>query len=275
MRCKGGAFLNIILRELRAHRKSLIIWCISSIFLVASGMGKFSAVYSSGNTSMMDMFETMPKSLKVLLGVGVFDLTTAIGFFAILFVYLALMATIHATMLGSGVIGNEERDKTIEFLMVKPVSRKRVVISKLIAALINILIFNLVTLFTAIGMVGKYYHNGEPFVGDIVVLMVGLFILQLLFMSMGAFFAGISKKTKLAGSLSTSILLVMFILSIVAEMSDKISALKYMTPFKYYDAKTLLVDGGFNPIVVLLTLILIAGLVIAGTVGYTKRDLGH
>ncbi len=238
-------------------------------------MGKFAAIYTNSDTSMMDMFATMPKSLQVILGVGVFDLTTATGFYAVLFLYFVFMATIHATMLGSGVIANEERDKTIEFLMVKPISRSKVVIYKLVAVLINIMIFNLVTLFTSVGMVGQYMENGDPYIGDILVLMLGMFILQLLFMAIGAFFAGISTKVKRAGNISTGILLIMFILSIVVDMSDSLRVFKYITPFKYYDAKTLLVEGGFNPVVVLVSMLLIVGLGVVGTLGYTKRDLGH
>ena len=44
------------------------------------------------------------------------------------------MATVHAAMLGADIISKEERDKTAEFLFVKPISRNKIIISKLLGS---------------------------------------------------------------------------------------------------------------------------------------------
>ena len=54
------------------------------------------------------------------------------------------MATIHAAMLGATIIAKEERDKTAEFLFVKPVSRSKIISFKLLVALVNIVILTIV-----------------------------------------------------------------------------------------------------------------------------------
>ena len=41
--------MNIFKREMRANRKSLIIWCIGVLFIVGSGMSKYAAL-SNGVT---------------------------------------------------------------------------------------------------------------------------------------------------------------------------------------------------------------------------------
>ncbi|GJM78594.1 hypothetical protein HMSSN139_10900 [Paenibacillus sp. HMSSN-139] len=99
----------------------MIIWSVCLFLLVVSGMSKYSA-YSAGGASS-EVFDTMPRTIKALLGMGSFDVTQMAGFFAMLFLYIELTVAIHAVLLGSGIIAKEERDKTVEFLMAKPVSR--------------------------------------------------------------------------------------------------------------------------------------------------------
>ncbi|CAM5207458.1 ABC transporter OS=Lysinibacillus sphaericus OX=1421 GN=LYSIN_01899 PE=4 SV=1 [Lysinibacillus sphaericus] len=116
--------MNIFLKELKSHRKSLIFWSIGVFLMVASGMTKYEA-YSSSGQSINKLMADMPKSLRAVLGFNDLDLTKASGYYGMLFLYLVLMATIHAVMLGATIIAKEERDKTSEFLFVKPVSRSK------------------------------------------------------------------------------------------------------------------------------------------------------
>lgn len=263
--------MNIFIRELKANRKSLIIWCIGVVFMVGSGMGKYAGLSASGQ-SVNDLWAQMPKSLQVILGIGIFDLSTAIGYYGVLFLYLVVMATIHAVMLGSNIVAKEERDKTAEFLFVKPASRNRIITSKLLASIVNILIFNIVTLVSSIIMVEKY-SKGEAVRAEILILMVGMFILQLIFLFIGTAVAALSKNPKAATSLSTGLLLITFILSVAIDMNSKIENLKYLTPFKYYEAKNLMFGGGFDVIFVILSVLIITALFTATYVFYKKRDL--
>lgn len=263
--------MNIFLRELRAHRKSIIIWSIAILFMVLSGMAKYSAYAESGQ-SMNELLSQIPKSIKAVLGMGDFDLTTVSGFYGMFYLYILLMATIHASMLGANIISKEERDKTTEFLMVKPVSRVKIITAKLMAALFNIIVFNIVTLVFSIAIVGKY-SNGEAITGEIFMLMVGMFILQLVFLSIGTGIAAASKHPKSAASVATAVLLVSFILSSVISMNSKLEGLKYITPFKYFEAEKLLNGGGFQPVFVILSFVIITAMVYVTYVFYRKRDL--
>jgi ABC-2 type transport system permease protein len=263
--------MNIFLREMKANRKSLIIWCIGVIFMVASGMNKYDSLYSSGQ-SMNDLIADMPKSFQAIMGTGTFDLSKVSGYYGVLFLYLLVMATIHAAMLGANMIAKEERDKTTEFLFVKPASRNKILTSKLLAAFVNILIFNLVTFLSSILIVQKY-SKGEEVSDDIAILMVGMLILQLLFMVIGTAIASLKKNPKTAASLATGILLITFILSIAIDLNEDIEFLKYFTPFKYYEAKNLMYGGGFDPVFVVLSVVLIVGLSIVTYVCFKKRDL--
>lgn len=263
--------MNIFIREMRAHRKSLIIWSLGVLFMVVSGMGKYSAYTAEGGKNMNELLAQMPKSVATIFGIGSLDLSKPSGYFGVLFLYIALMTTIHAVMLGANIISKEERDKTSEFLFVKPAARYLIITSKLLAALVNIIILNIITLISSIVIIGKY--TKENITSDIVVLMVGMFILQLLFMFIGTGLAAISRNPKTATGAATGIVLSTYILSIVIDLNDKLVNLKYITPFKYFEAKNLLKDGGVDPVFVILSGLIIVGLVSVTYVFFNKRDL--
>lgn len=263
--------MNLFLREMRANRKSLIIWSIAVIFMVAAGMSKYGAL-SGSKQSLNELIGQMPKSLQALMGIGTLDLSTAVGYYGILFIYLVLMATIHALMLGANIVAKEERDKTSEFLLVKPISRNQIMTAKLAAALVNVVIFNLITLFTSIKVVAAY-NDGQAPTKDILLLMTGMFILQLLFLFLGTGIAAISKHPKRAASIGTVVLLATFIISVMVELNSKLESLKYITPFEYFEAKNLLANGSLDPIFVTLSVFLIACFVTVTYLFFKKRDM--
>lgn len=79
--------------------------------------------------------------------------------------------------------------------------------------------------------------------------------------------------SKTAASASTGVLQFTFILSMLIDMNDKLENLKYLTPFKYYDAKGLMSGGGFQPIFLTLSLLTAAVLLTITYVFYSKRDM--
>jgi len=263
--------MNIFLKELNSHRKSLLFWCIGVFLMVLSGMNKYANLYSS-QQSMNDVMKDMPKSLQVVMGAGSLDLSKASGYYGMLFIYLLLMATIHAAMLGAGIIAKEERDKTAEFLFVKPVSRTKVITAKLLAALFNLIVFNLVTLTSSIVLMAKY-SKGENVNRDIIIMMAGMFILQLLFMVMGSAISSVKRKSKKAASLSAGVLLLTFILSVAIDLNERLKNLKYLSPFKYFEAKNVMYGGGLDPLFVVISLFFIAAFTSVTYIFYKKRDL--
>lgn len=262
--------MNVYLKEMKAHRKSLIIWCIGMIALIGSGMGKFAGFSSSGQ-SMNELMAEMPKSLQVFLGVGSLDMSTASGYYGVLFLYIVLLSTIHAAMIGATIISKEERDKTVEFLFVKPMHRKRIIGIKLLAALTQVGILLIITWAASFFIVGRY-SDGESIFSDIGITMVGMFMLQVLFLVFGTAIAALTKKPGKAATFATGVVLATYILSFAIDLSEKIEGLKYLTPFKYFEAKNVM-DGGLELIFVGISVVLIGVLAVATFVLYEKRDL--
>jgi ABC-2 type transport system permease protein len=263
--------MNIFFRELKSHRNSLIFWSAGMFALVYASMVKYGALSKAGQ-SINGLMSSFPKSVQMIFGISGFDLTKADGYYGVLFLYIALMATIHAMTLGADIIGKEERDRTSEFLFPKPVSRAEIVTPKLLAALTNLIVFNAVTWVSSVIIVSQYQKDGGVN-HEISVLMLGLFFLQLIFLSIGAVLASASRKPKMASESGMAILLFTYILAILVNMSDKIEWLKYLTPFKYFDAKSMIDTGRIDPVFTVLSIAIITILISGTYFFYRKRDL--
>jgi ABC-2 type transport system permease protein len=103
--------------------------------------------------------------------------------------------------------------------------------------------------------------------------MLGMMILQIIFFFVGTAIAAISRHPRTAPSLATGILLLTFILSIAIDLNNRLESLKYITPFKYYDAKNLMIAPGFEAVYIILSVVVIAVLFRATYVYYKGRDL--
>jgi ABC-2 type transport system permease protein len=262
--------MNIFLRELKANLKSLIIWCVVVILLVIVGAAKFSAYYN--NPGMLEVLNTFPKAMIDAMELRTFNLTTVNGFYGLMMIYYALMGGIAASMWASDSITKEERDKTVEFSLVLPVSRARVVTGKLLAALVNCIVFVLVTWGVSYAA-AQQYHPEEGFSRFLALEMVGMFFIELIFLALGLLLGCAMKQYKRAGSLAIGVILLTYFLSVFSGMQEKLDFLKYFSPFKYFDSGVLLRTGKLDATYILLSAGIIIACVMAAYWSYNKRDL--
>jgi ABC-2 type transport system permease protein len=264
--------MNIYFREMKANRKSLIIWSICMILFMLMSMQKYAGLAGSGAAigNFTAMLDTMPKALQALLGLSSLDITTPIGYYGVLFPFLLLIGGIHASMLGTNMISKEERDKTVEFLMAKPVSKSSIITSKIMASITNIVVVNVVTFISTIVFLRSY--TTDPILTKIILATVGMIFVQLLFMVIGVGMATMSKNYKKSGSTTVFILLSCYFLSLIIDMSGKLEMLNFLSPFKYFDAKQFLISNKLNVGYIILTLAIMIVVLIPAYRKYNKRD---
>ncbi|HZW49778.1 MAG TPA: ABC transporter permease subunit [Bacillota bacterium] len=264
--------MNIFIREMKTNAKSLLIWCFSMIFLIYAGLLKYSAFAKTGDAIMQFMAQ-IPDSMKVIMGImeGA-DLTSVAVFYSIFFLYFILLATVHSSMLGALIIAKEERDKTADFLYVKPITRKYAITCKIAAAVVNILILNLVT-FAASAFFVEQYNTGTPLTYPVFLICVALFLIQLIFLGLGLLLGALAKNAKSATSIVSSIILVTFILKVIIDLNSDLGFLRSFSPFLYFNANTVMfqkqIDPAFGLLSIALTLLCAAGTYFF----FNRRDL--
>lgn len=262
--------MNIILRELRANLKSLLIWSVCIFALFAASMSEFSAYYN--NPNMAELLNSIPEAILSAFSINAVNLTTVTGYASIISSYIYIILGIHAVLLGNSILSKEERDKTAEFLYSLPVSRSSILIKKMISAILNCLILLGIVALAMMIFTAKY-NPTTAFYDFFKLSLLVSFILQMLFLSIGMLLASILKRYKKSGFASLIILLGTYILSIMIDLNGKIDYLKYITPFKYFESIYLVNENKLDSVYVILSISIIIICTVLTFIFYSKRDL--
>ena len=262
--------MNIFFRELKANLKSLLIWTGVISLLIMIAVAKFSAF--AGDPEMLKILDSMPSAMIDAFNMRAFNLTTLSGFYGVMFIYFGLMGAIAASMWGSDTISKEERDKTVEFSLVLPVSRSKVITAKVLAALVNCFAFVLLTWLVSLVAV-QSYNPDKAFLDFLALEMQAMLVIELIFLAIGLLLGCAMKKYKQSGSTAVAIILTTYFMSIFSGMDERLDFLKYFTPFKYFDAGELYRNGSVEGVYILISGIIIVASLVTAYLVYSKRDL--
>ena len=267
--------MNIFRKEIRFNIKSLIIWCICTAALVALGMAKFANTAGTSigaSQDMVSLINSFPRSLRALFGIGNFDISTAIGFYGILYIYVLVLGAVHAIFLGAGILTKEETDKTAEFLMIKPITRKKILFCKLLAAVVNIVVLTAITYIASYYSVEMYAVNSD-FQYKMLLLMTGFLIVQLVFLSIGFAVAAVCKNPRRAPAISAIILMITYFLYFLVELVGNIDFLKWFTPLEYFRAEDIINKNFICTGFVIIAFSVMIFMFVLAFFKYEKRDL--
>ncbi|MCF7931215.1 MAG: ABC transporter permease [Acholeplasmataceae bacterium] len=259
---------NVIRREIVANFRSWLIWTVSLIAVLVVASLEFAAFV--GNDSLLESMASFAAFFKAL-GVEITDLSTPEGFVSLESVYLYIPLAIYGALLGGTLISKEERDKTAEYLFTLPVSRTKVIISKIVVGVFyNIL----VNLFVVIATYLTYlrFSPTQAFTEFLINLSIGLIGTQMVFMAIGMLLASTMKQYKKSGAATLGIVIGTYFLFVLIGFTDKIDFLRFFTPFKYFAAGDML-NGIFHLEYIIISIsIFIVGL--SGLfIFYRRRDL--
>ncbi|HHV99785.1 MAG TPA: ABC transporter permease subunit [Clostridiaceae bacterium] len=258
----------LYLRELARNRKSFIIWTIALLLSDVLMMFFFPTVYDQSK-SFNEILRQFPEALASALKLNVLNFGDVLNYFAYVFQYIILFSGIFAMMFGAGALSREEDEKTVEFLMAKPVTRNYIVSAKLLAVLTYLVLFNIIMAagnFIAFEAVKKESYS----VNLLLTVIAGNFLAQVTFAATGFLISVFVVKSKSVLSVSLGVVLGTYFLSIAAGISDKLENLKYLTPFEYVSPAVLVTDGRIE-VVYLIIMVCVILLSTALTYSFYNR----
>ena len=124
---------NIYRHEFGARLRSVVIWSLSLTALVFFFFSLFPALADQAAV-MNEALAKFPPEMKAAFGMDKVDLSTVLGVYSFVFLFAQLCLAIQAANYGFGLVSIEESELTADFLLTKPVSRRQVLTSKLLAA---------------------------------------------------------------------------------------------------------------------------------------------
>lgn len=260
--------MTLVKHELRQGKASFWIWTASVGFLFATCIFLFPEMKGQMD-SVSDMFASMG-SFTEAFGMDRLNFGTLIGFYAVeCGNVLGLGGAFYASLCAVGILSKEEKDKTSEFLLTHPVSRKRIVTEKLIAVLIQLTAMNIIIYALALGSMAAI---GESIpLKEISLLHLAYYLLQL---ELAGICFGVSAfLRKGSAGAGLGIAAMMYFLNLIANIADSAEFLKYITPFGYCEGADIVSNGSLDSALVAVGIVLGIGGIIIAYLKYTKKDI--
>ena len=260
--------MTLVKHELKQGKASFFIWTASIGFLLVACIFLFPEMKGQMN-GVNDMFASMG-SFTEAFGMDRLNFGTLTGFYAVeCGNILGLGGAFFASLCAVGILSKEEKDKTAEFLLTHPVSRKRVITEKLIAVLIQITAMNIIIYALAVGSIAVV---GETIPWKEISLMhIAYYPLQL---ELAEICFGISAFLR-KGSVGVGlgIAAMMYFLNLIANIADVAEFLKYITPFGYCEGADIVSNGSLDCTLVAIGIVLGISGIITSYLKYTKKDI--
>lgn len=261
--------MNVYFHELKAYRKSIVLWSFSIAFL----SGIYILVFTRlGNDikAFQEVLGNLPEVVRKALSIYVDGISNLVGFYSIIFVYIVLCGAIQGMNLGVAILSKETREKTADFLMTKPISRRNVFISKLLAAFTGLVITNAIFLIL-IFLLSLTVHSDFSMKAFLMINVTLLFV-QLMFFALGVLFSVLIGKIKSVISISLSTVFTFFIIgSLGSIIGDQ--AARYLSPFKYFDTQYIMTYSAYEVSYIVVGLLFIIASIAASYLVYIKKDI--
>ncbi|MCI1956231.1 MAG: ABC transporter permease [Oscillospiraceae bacterium] len=262
--------MNMYRHEVRSLVKSTAIWI--------AGLAALAALYFAVYPGMMKDAENFRKLLegyspavRAVLGIHLDFLTTLVGFYSMAFPFVSLCGAIQAANLGLSALSRESRERTADFLLVKPVSRSAIVSAKLLAALTAILATNAAydafTFFMA-NLVKTQDFDRKIFL----MINLSLLFIQLIFFAVGMVVSVFFQRMKNVLPLSLGMVFGLYAVgALLAQKSD--DPARYLSPFRYFDFIWIIRNGTYETSYLITGAVVAAVSIAASYLVYNRKDI--
>lgn len=258
-------------REFKVNFKSLLIWTgvICALFLLVY------LVYPSMSDAMKeggmdDLLKAFPEDILKSFNMDIIAIDTAFGWYKTEgYVFLLLIGGIYSAMLGANIYLKEENDKTIDFLLAKPIKRKDILIAKILCGISNIsILIAITTIFNYFGLLFNGDFDQKVF---FIASIAPILIFYSLF-SVSLFISSFFRRNKSAVSLSIGIVFMTYIFQMIGNLSDKYSFLKNISFFELSPIRYIVLNRQLPLRNVIITLIIMITFFGASYYRYSKKE---
>lgn len=262
--------MNVFLREFRAYRKSTLIWAATMSGLVVLFMAMLPA-FTRDVEASKNLIGSLPEALRAAFNIQLATFFTVYGFYGYLLNFASVAGAIMAMNLGTGVLSKEVSGKTADFLHAKPVTRPRVVTAKLAVALLAVAFTS--AAFAIVGYLAATTASQEPVAAKTFFVMSStFFLIQLMFVALGALFAVILPKVKSVVSVTLPTVFAFYIIGTLGDVLGQ-EKVRYLSPFKFFDTAYIITNSELETGYLVLEAVLVVVAIAMVYVVYLKKDI--
>jgi ABC-2 type transport system permease protein len=264
---------DIIVWELRRRRTAIIWWTVASVGLIAMLLLIYPSIHSQAE-QLNKVLNQLPSSLKELkTGGTTVDITSPVGYLhsQLFYITLPLLFIILAITRGSGLIGKEEQDHTLELLLARPISRGKVLAAKALSGCVEMVI---VSGFSTLAIVifSKIVKLDIGF-SDVVITSIYTALFSLSFGAIAFAIVALGRLTKRSSSaIAVFIAFGGYIIASLSGLSHYMVNIAKITPYHYFQPDQLLVGNYATGLNVYLIGVFVLCAVVS-LLGFRLRDI--
>ena len=259
-------------REMKINFKNFLIWTCILIGLFLVVFLVYPSIINGENMeSMNEMMQLFPEEILKAFNMDISNIDTAFGWLKSEgFVFVLLITGIYSGILGSNILLKEENDKTIEYLNSLPITRNKIILSKILCGMIYI--------FSMILLLGIFNFICLTISGDFdrklfMLLSITPIFSSIVIFSACLFLSIFTHKTKKTLGVSLGIVFISYFLLIISEMSKSTEMLKYLSVFTLSDIRNVILDVKINPIMIIVSFGLTCFFLLLTKFNYNKKEL--
>lgn len=264
--------MNLFRREMRANLRSLVIWALSVAALSVLVMSIYPSIARDA-AKFEELLASYPKQIIQALGLNQVDLADPLGLYATeSYLWVTLLGGLFAAILGASLLAKEEDEKTVEYLLARPISRGRVVAEKALTYLVYLVAFNLVAALSAYAAFGAFVERAWS--GKVLLLLlVAPFFVHLAFASLGLLSGLFWTRRRSVYSVSVGLVVGTYFLGMVAGLAKGHEWLRWLSPFSYVSATDIVAKQALNWGNLLILVVVSAAALGGAYLLYRRRDI--
>jgi len=218
-------------KELKHNIKSFLIWFAVLLFF-SSMIAPFVDGIMQDADSLKEFINSLPKFMLKIFNISEKFITPE-GFFSAKVMFAAeIFAGIFAVILASNIFVSEFETKTIEYLLTKPLNRKKIFFKKFLALFIYYTIFAALFCLSVLYLFKIYVHyEYNPYI--LAGFSLYLFVIEIFFGSLTILFSVIFQKNFITISTTMGIFLLMFTADMLGSAVSSIEWIRNLTIFKF------------------------------------------
>jgi ABC-2 type transport system permease protein len=264
---------NLFTKELKRDRKNLFIWSAIVMVLTFLVMSIYPFMRNIG-AQVANVLKFMPAGFTKGMGIDIQSWNSILGLYSTYYgIYIIVILGIFGSSTGATIISKEERDRTAEFLLTKPVTRKTIFITKVIS--LFTLVFFVYTAQTLTAITGiLIFGEGTVSWTTFVTMHLNGLLLVVFFTCLGVLLPMFIHANKNLMGLVVGIVFGTYFFNAIAKAAETFRWLGYISPFHYLDLSISNPNFGINYITAGIFLLTSLVLLFLSNKVYEKKDIG-
>jgi ABC-2 type transport system permease protein len=249
----------------------MFIWTLSMLGLAALYLSIYPNM-AKDVEEFKKLLEGYPAAVRSMLGINLDYISSLLGFYSMIFSFIILCGAIQAMNLGVSILSRESRERTADFLLVKPVSRTTIVSAKLGAALTTIVITNIIFITLSVLMANS--AKTEDFSIKLFFMVnLTMFFVQVIFIAIGMLVSVFFKKIKNILPISLGFVFGFYLIGALLVTDSSNTAERILSPFKYFDITYILQKGNYESLYLIIGAVVAITAIAISYIIYNKKDI--